>query len=405
MPSNTIAMLTRHIKHAQTATPATAERPDLTELPQLAQILNTVPDPRDRRGRRHRIGSLLALCLLAVMSGARSLASIGRFARDSDPAVLTALGLTRTHNRPAASTIGRLLARLDGDALDTAAGHFLAALTAPTLTGAPDDSLPSTRDLHGLAVDGKVLRGTRTSGGDTIHLLSAALHEGRRVIAQRQIQDKSNEIPSFAPLLAGLDLTGIVVTADAMHTQTGHAEQILAQGGDYILIVKANRPSLLRQLKDLPWNQIPLGERTTATGHGRGEIRRIKMCGVRPGLPFPGAVQAIQLKRRRLSRTPAKTKIAITTVYAVTSLKPGRATPARTGELMRGHWQVEALHHVRDVTFGEDASRVRTGNAPRAMAAFRNLAIGLASALGWTNMAEAVEHYHANPAHALQWFG
>ncbi|WP_281361586.1 ISAs1 family transposase [Acrocarpospora pleiomorpha] len=261
--------------------------------------------------------------------------------------------------------------------------------------------------MHGLAVDGKALRGTRTSsGGDTVHLLSAALHEGRHVIAQRQVQDKSNEIPSFRPLLAGLDLTGVVITADAMHTQTGHAAQILAQGGDYILIVKANRPTLLRQLKDLPWNQIPLGDRTTGTGHGRGEIRRIKICGVRPGLPFPGAVQAVQVKRRRVRRTPGgRTKVTMKTVYAVTSLKPGRATPARTGELMRGHWQVEALHHVRDVTFGEDASRVRTGNAPRAMAAFRNLAIGLAGALGWTNMAEAVEHYHANPAHALQWFG
>ncbi|WP_170317291.1 hypothetical protein [Acrocarpospora corrugata] len=109
-------------------------------------------------------------------------------------------------------------------------------------------------------------------------------------------------IPSFGPLLAGLDLTNIVITADAMHTQTGHAKQILAQGGDYILMVKANRPSLLRQLKDLPWNQIPLGARTTGTGHGRGEIRRIKMCGVHPGLPFPRAVQAVQVN----AAAPAK---------------------------------------------------------------------------------------------------
>ncbi|GIH24608.1 ISAs1 family transposase [Acrocarpospora phusangensis] len=325
--------------NVRTTTPVTAEPPDLTELPGLAQILSSVPDPRDRRGRRHRIGSLLALCLIAVMSGARSLASIGRFARDSGPAVLTALGLRCAHSRPAASTIGRLLASLDGDALDTATGRFLAALTAPTLTGAPDDSLPGGRDLRGLAVDGKALRGTRTSGGGMVHLLSATLHDGRHVITQRQVQDKSNEINSFGPLLTGLDLAGVVVTADAMHTQTGHAQQVIAQGGDYILIVKANRPALLRQVKDLPWNQIPLGDRTTGTGHGRAEIRRIKMCGVRPGLPFPGAVQAIQIKRRRIRRAPGRrTKITIKTVYAVTSLTPGRATPARTGQLVRGHW-------------------------------------------------------------------
>ncbi|GAA0974589.1 ISAs1 family transposase [Acrocarpospora macrocephala] len=404
MPSNTIATLTRHCRATQSSgSPENLSR--LPELPGLADLLDAVPDPRSRRGRRHRIGSLLALCLIAVLSGARSLAAIGRYARDTDPAVLAALGLTRTHGRLAASTVGRLLARIDGDALDAAVGRFLASFAAPALTDNPGQAPANDRDLHGLAIDGKALRGSRTTDGAMVHLLSATLHEGRLVIAQRQIRAKSNEIPAFAPLLAGLDLTGTVVTADALHTQNAHAEQILAQGGDYIFIVKANRPALLRQLKDLPWSHIPLGDRTTGTGHGRGEIRRIKMCGVLPGLPFPGAVQAIQAKRRRVRRTPARTKITITTVYAVTSLKPGRATPARTGGLMRGHWQVEALHHVRDVTFGEDASRVRTASAPRAMAAFRNLAIGFAGALGWTNMAEAVEHYHANPAHALQWFG
>ncbi|WP_067143620.1 hypothetical protein [Microtetraspora malaysiensis] len=78
---------------------------------------------------------------------------------------------------------------------------------------------------------------------------------------------------------------------------------------------------------------------------------------------------------------------------AVTSLEPGRITPARTGDLMRGHWQVEALHHVRDVIYAEDASHVSTGTTPRAMAAFRNPAIGLISAIGWTNVVETIQHY------------
>ncbi|GAA3373785.1 hypothetical protein GCM10020367_35090 [Streptomyces sannanensis] len=86
-------------------------------------------------------------------------------------------------------------------------------------------------------------------------------------------------------------------------------------------------------------------------------------------------MQAIEVKRRRTSRTTNKTTIK--TVYAVTSLAPEQATPDRIAELIRGHWQVEALHHVRDVTFAEDASRVRTGTAPRAMATLRNIAIGL----------------------------
>ncbi|MCZ9346780.1 ISAs1 family transposase, partial [Streptomyces sp. TRM76130] len=85
---------------------------------------------------------------------------------------------------------------------------------------------------------------------------------------------------------------------------------------------------------------------------------------------------------------------------AITSLAPGQAEPARLAELVQGHWAVEALHHVRDVTFAEDASKIRTGNAPRAMATLRNLAIGLMRQAGWTNIAAAADHYRSRPDHA-----
>ncbi|MDQ0792953.1 transposase [Streptomyces sp. B1I3] len=107
--------------------------------------------------------------------------------------------------------------------------------------------------------------------------------------------------------------------------------------------------------------------------HGRGRIRRLKVCTV-AGLLFPGAAQAIELKRRRVDRKTGK--ISIKTVYAVTSLNAEQATPAQLASLIRGHWSVEAPHHVRDTTFAEDASQLRTGNALRAMATWRNLAIG-----------------------------
>ncbi|MFE7354491.1 transposase [Streptomyces sp. NPDC057543] len=117
-------------------------------------------------------------------------------------------------------------------------------------------------------------------------------------------------------------------------------------------------------------------------------------------LLFPHAVQAIEVKRRRTSRTTNKTTIK--TIYAVTSLGPEQATPERIAELIRGHWKVETLHHVRDVTFAEDASRVRIGTAPRAMATLRNLAIGLIRQAGWTNIAAAADHYRSRTDHALQ---
>ncbi|MFE4414663.1 transposase [Streptomyces sp. NPDC056821] len=86
----------------------------------------------------------------------------------------------------------------------------------------------------------------------------------------------------------------------------------------------------------------------------------------------------------------------------MTSLTPTQATPAQLAQLIRGHWQVEALHHVRDVTFAEDASRIRTGTAPRAMATLRNLAIALIRQAGWTNITAATDHYRSRTDHALQ---
>ncbi|WP_409473961.1 ISAs1 family transposase [Streptomyces sp. HC307] len=219
-------------------------------------------------------------------------------------------------------------------------------------------------------------------------------------ISQRQIAAKSNEIPAFAPLLEPLDLRGHVITADALHTQTGHAEQITAQGAHYILVVKGNQKKLRRQLRHLPWREVPLQHRTRDQRHGRREIRRLKVCTVQPGLLFPHAVQAIEVKRRRTNRRTGKTTIK--TIYAVTSLTPDQVTASQLAELIRGHWQVEALHHVRDVTFAEDASSVRTGTAPRAMATLRNIAIGLIRQAGWTNIAAATDHYRSRTDHALQ---
>lgn len=145
---------------------------------------------------------------------------------------------------------------------------------------------------------------------------------------------------------------------------------------------------------------MPVQHRARAQGHGRREIRRLKVCTVQPGLLFPHAMPAIEVKRRRTSRTTNKTTIK--TVYAVTSLAPEQASPDRIAELIRGHWQVEALHHVRDVTFAEDASRVRTGTAPQVMATLRNIAIDLIRQAGWTNTAAATDHYRSRTDHALQ---
>jgi hypothetical protein len=129
----------------------------------------------------------------------------------------------------------------------------------------------------------------------------------------------------------------------------------------------------------------------------------MKICTARPGLPFPHAAQPIQVKRRPTDRRTGKTTIV--TIYAITSLPPGRITHTQLAALIRGHWSIEALHHIRDVTYREDACRVRTGAAPRIMASLRNLTIGLARLLGWTNIASATDPYRSHPADGLHLLG
>lgn len=167
-------------------------------------------------------------------------------------------------------------------------------------------------------------------------------------------------------------------------------------------MIKGNQKNLRKQLKALPWKDTPLQGRTRDTGHGRVEIRQIKVATVN-NLLFPGACQAIQVKRRRTDRKTGRTTIK--TVYAVTDLTAAQATPAQLAKLIRDHWKVETLHHVRDTAFAEDASQLRTGNAPRAMATWRNLAIGALKLAGVTNIAAGLRHNARDPLRPLTLLG
>ncbi|MFD4862908.1 ISAs1 family transposase [Streptomyces atratus] len=251
-----------------------------------------------------------------------------------------------------------------------------------------------------LTVQGEVqLRGSRTAGRTAIRLLAAVVHGEKAVVAQRQVDSKSNEITAIQPLLSPLQLAGTVVTFDALLTQTDHARLLVEEKkAHYIAVVKGNHPTLQATLKKLPWRDIPLLNKTRATGHGRNEIRRLKTATV-TGLAFPHAVQALQIVRRR--RDIRTGKVTLERVHAVTSLVAEQATAVQLAVTVRGHWQVEALHHVCDTTLREDACRVRTGNAPRSLATFRNLAIALAHLVGWTNHAAAAGHHRSHPDHAL----
>ena len=238
-----------------------------------------------------------------------------------------------------------------------------------------------------------------------MHLLAAADQQTTAVLAQASVDGKTNEVTRFAPLLASLDLAGQVITADALHTQREHARFLVGiKKADYILIVKKNQPILYAQVKSLPWRHVLASDRQHGRGHGREEYRTLKAVTVAAGLLFPHAAQAIRVTRRTRPLS-GQEKWRTVTLYAVTSLTVTRATPAHLARWIRGHWHIEALHHIRDVTYGEDASQVRTGNGPQTMATLRNLSIGILKITGHPNIAAACRHHARDATRTLTTLG
>ncbi len=164
--------------------------------------------------------------------------------------------------------------------------------------------------------------------------------------------------------------------------------------------MKGNQPSLLRQLAGLPWTAVPVADHTTGKAHGRAEFRTVKLTAVTVGIGFPGAALALQITRRTRRGTAGRWHTE--TVYAITDLTLTDTTAAELADAIRAHWGIEnRLHWVRDVTFTEDLSQIRTGHGPAVMATLRNLAISLHRKAGATNIAAACRHLGRHPNRVL----
>jgi hypothetical protein len=195
------------------------------EPPGLLAVLAGVTDPRRRRGVRHRLVVILGLAVCAVLAGARSFTAIAEWAADADEQTLARLGVTGAV--PSESTFRRTLQQLDADAFDDLAGRW-----------AQQGSAPEPGQRRAIAVDGKTLRGSAHGGEDGRHLLAALDHAHGVVLGQVEVGAKTNEIPLFTTLLDRVGIQDAVVTADAMHTQRGHAEYLTGRGAHYLLTVE-----------------------------------------------------------------------------------------------------------------------------------------------------------------------
>ena len=293
-----------------------------------------------------------------MIAGSRSFAAIGQWAAHAGPEVLAVLGAARGPAEE--STFRRAFALVSADVLDRVLGAWLWTRAVQAGGGLV------------IAVDGKTVRGAKDKDGRAPHLVAALAHGIGAVLGQVAVDAKSDEIPAVRELLkAFASLASAVVTTGAMHTQHDTAQVILGRGADYVMTVKGNMPALYRQLKKLPWARIPAVS-AVSTDHGRRARRTIKVALAPAWIGFDGAAQVAQL-RRTVTRKGKKT---VEVVYLITSDRD--ADPATLAAWTRRHWHIEnKLHWVRDVTYQEDKSLVRTGNAPRVMATLRGLAISL----------------------------
>jgi hypothetical protein len=210
----------------------------------LLETLGKITDPRDRQGIRHPFQSVLALAVMATLSGMRTYETIAEWAKGLPKDLFKRLRCW-CHQAPSESTIRRVLQSVDAQEVDQKVGEWFSRQE-------------SFRNAKAIAIDGKALRGSGDGEGAAWHLLSAVTHGDAIVVAQESVGEKTNEITHARPLLANLDLEGKVVTADAMHTQTDFATFVVEEKkADYVLIAKDNQPTLHEDIKLLHTEDFP----------------------------------------------------------------------------------------------------------------------------------------------------
>jgi predicted transposase YbfD/YdcC len=362
-------------------------------LVSIYEIFTTIPDPRRPQGRRYELAYLLTCLVAALLCGRNSTLAVAEWCRDEQPLLEEMFG-PRKYCCPDDSLYRKLLPRLDVSQIEGALADWIRM----TLEASPDDPI---------ALDGKTVRGAGTDDQAAPHLLSFRTHHSQETLLQIEVEEKTNEIPIALMFLPALPVAGRVFTADALHTHVPFFLGVQQLGGDVVLVVKDNQPCLHEHL--VTYFADPLASfeeaETIDLQRGRKEIRHIKVtCALSDYLQqdWPGVAQVAQLTRTVMTKTTGKTTIEV--VYILTTLSQEQASPERLLELVRGHWGIEnGSHYVRDVTFAEDRSRLRTGHAPQILAALRNLVITLIHRHGSSQIASTRRSLSSHPEQAFAW--
>jgi predicted transposase YbfD/YdcC len=339
----------------------------------LLEHFADLSDPRIDRTKLHALSDILVIAVSEVICGAEGWTDIEEFGKSKEGWLGKLLPLT--NGIPSHDTFRRVFERLDPDQFEACFLSWIKSL-AP-MTGQ-------------VAIDGKTLRGShdQTNGKKALHLVSAWASECRLVLGQVATAEKSNEITAIPELLKMLDLSGCLVTIDAMGCQTNIAAQIIAQEGDYLLAVKDNQKNLahdVTELFDIEFAQTEPFEgfahdyaKTIDKGHGRIEIRE---CWT---ITDPELLQYLrnfevwsELKTIALVRGTRR-------VNEVESMQDRYYISSLTGDArtilqaVRHHWGIEnSLHWVLDVVFREDQARMRQGDTAHNFAMLRHIALNL----------------------------
>jgi len=372
-------------------------------LGSLYDRFRQIKDPRKAHGKRYSLVTLLVVIFLAKLCNQDTPVAIADWARNHAVELADLLQLKRTW-MPHHNTIRRVF---------------------QTILGV-DEFERLVRDYHQQqagggeqwAMDGKTLRGTRRPDAEPAkHILSVYDVHTQRVVAQAVVETKENEIVAAPQALQQVCVTGKIITGDAMHAQRAVSADIVAQGGDYLWVVKENQERLYQDIERLFAPDTPLpgcGQLTTDfqraekvnSGHGRIEKRSIQTSALLNGyIDWPGSGQVYRLERTvSWMRRGQATKTSHEVEYGITSLTRQTASAQRVLPVRRQHWLVETgLHYRRDVTFHEDATRMTKGAAGCILAMVHNLVLGLIKQSGHHNAAQGRRYFegHIDQAFAL----